>query len=428
MGNSRKLGMLESFYAHIHEKLTGHNTTSVIVKLSGEINSQLYNSALKALFERHPMLRATILGDDNGYSITYNAIFESIPIQSEEYLNEYNWNDAYLPELNTPLELNKFCWRSKFLFSRSSNISYVLLTFCHAIADGLSIAVIVREFLSFANKILRHEILDISTLPALLPIESILLQRGFLKNVENNKHVLWDKNPIWPYQVKDKNTKLWRTNNVIRNIDKETVKNLIAKSREMKLTINELLTGLYINTIQHHAPQDIRKVSLFTPVNLRGVSSPEIPLFNIFSAVTPVITHHDISFKNFTFKEHAYEYQKNFHERFNDLANNFLISSYDDIDSYVKYSLSNRDGFFMGFGITNLGRFDFGTTPADPLQMDSFIFSGSRRGGDCVMLLCIITNQTGMTLIFNYTEPLLKNEWVENFSGSFINNVKELAS
>lgn len=420
----RKLGVLETLYAITHDELEGHNTICVVSKIKGILDGTLYHECLKFLFDRHPMLRATINLKKDGYYFSFNADFSDIPITIFEQDNDENWKDIYENELNIPLNTRKHCWRSILLISKKTNSASLYLTCCHAAADGLSLAVLVKEFLAYINNFQVENLMNFesSSMPA--SIETLISQNEAFTVQKNTDIIQWNENPHWPYAVEDVGINCRVTKNVFREINEVALKKLISKARQSNLTLNDLLCAFYLKTIKIFSENKVSDILMFVPANLRSIVKSESATFQVFSAAVPLLTYYDLHVES-SLDDCAENCKTQLRAKMENLKDNFCFHSQSDVDNFVKYCKTNRDSFFLGFGISNLGRFNFGVNETDTFQLESFLFSSSRRGADCALILGVVSVGEKMFLIFNFVEPLLNSKWVDKFADTLTKQVAE---
>ena len=60
----RPLGNWETLHALIHDMAGGHGVVSAALGLSENLLPEIFNTAVKKLYQRHPFLRATIKTSD----------------------------------------------------------------------------------------------------------------------------------------------------------------------------------------------------------------------------------------------------------------------------------------------------------------------------------------------------------------------------
>lgn len=162
----------------------------------------------------------------------------------------------------------------------------------------------------------------------------------------------------------------------------------------------------------------INNVTLFTPISLRMITEPKISSDDVMCSAVTVDTLHDVS-QSFSPEKHAVGYKEQLKNIFKHLFDGEIVNlPVTNIAEYIQEVSSPRNEFVMGFGLSNIGRFDFGVDP-EKIEVNSFGFGGSRRGADCPIMLCVLSDRKCMRFIFNYTVPIIQREWMEKFAQSF---------
>lgn len=403
--NSRKLSFWEALFAEMHEKLDGHNTivgyVSFELKSDKELEDVEFKNVIEKLYQRHPILRATIMGAQEDYLVSLNGDFKKIPITVVKE-PEKNWQNYFDRELNTPLNLVEYLWRVVLFKSQNSKRYYIFFTCCHAVVDGGSVMVMLKDTM--------HGICEsLGTLP--IKSDSLPFYEAIDVIPSGAKLTCRDK---WPF-INIANQKLYRTGALIKEIPIDCLVQIKPKLKEKSLTINEYVAGLYLATIQEEKTDLINNVTLFTPISLRMVTEPKISFDDVMCSAITVDTLHDIS-QLFSPEKHAVGYKEQLRNIFKHLFDGEIVNlSVTNIAEYIQEVSSPRNEFVMGFGLSNIGRFDFGVDP-EKIEVNSFGFGGSRRGADYPILLCVLSDSKCMRFIFNYTVPIVQQEWIKQFA------------
>lgn len=238
--NSRKLSFWETLFAEMHEKLDGHNTivgyVSFELKSDKELRDVEFKNVIEKLYQRHPILRATIIGTQKDYLVSLNGDFKKILIIVVNEV-EKNWKNYFDRELNTPLNLGEYLWRVVLFKSQNSKRYYIFFTCCHAVVDGGSVMVMLKDTM--------HGICESSgTLP--IKSDSLPFYEAIDVMPSGTKLTRRDK---WPF-INIANQKLYRTGTLIKEISIDCLVQIKPKLKEKNLTINEYVAGLYLATIQ----------------------------------------------------------------------------------------------------------------------------------------------------------------------------------
>jgi NRPS condensation-like uncharacterized protein len=118
---------------------------SVTAKVVGKISLEKLQQALVWVQQRHPLLRVGIVTDTDGkpWFIKNSA---SIPLRIVERSHEEKWQQEVENELSDPFTCNQ-APLVRVVLVRSHDISEIIVTCHHAIADGISSAYLLRDIL-----------------------------------------------------------------------------------------------------------------------------------------------------------------------------------------------------------------------------------------------------------------------------------------
>jgi Condensation domain len=140
----RYLGPSETYFWLSNQHSWKHFV--VAGQISGETTTASWRTALDAVQQRHPLLRVCIDADDSGAPYFRLVPELRIPLRIVPGKALQGWEDEMETELSTPLPL-KDALLVRAVLLHEANRATVSLTLHHSIADGLSVAFIVRDLL-----------------------------------------------------------------------------------------------------------------------------------------------------------------------------------------------------------------------------------------------------------------------------------------
>lgn len=149
----RPLGQIETAMAGLHEQ-AGTTQTSSLLRLGGVLNAALLRAAAALLWQRHPLLQASIQEDGERLYYARNAHLDDLPIRS---LTLSDVGDALAQleqELNRPLDPSRGLWKLALLSEPGQHQHHLILTCHHAIVDALSLTLLLGELLQFCQALL----------------------------------------------------------------------------------------------------------------------------------------------------------------------------------------------------------------------------------------------------------------------------------
>ena len=171
---NRKLGLSEKLFDILHD--VAAITLVNLVRIEGPVTPDTLQKALDLLQKRHPILQVHIVESTDG------AYFQSegtpkIPMRVIEKKHENQWLEIAEDELHTKFsgDIVPLC-RVTFIRSfTKSKINEIIVTFHHAIADGISCMNFIHELLSYCQKIaIGEQISEVVAMQALPPLENLL--------------------------------------------------------------------------------------------------------------------------------------------------------------------------------------------------------------------------------------------------------------
>ncbi|UII24738.1 condensation domain-containing protein [Fulvivirga maritima] len=121
------------------------------IRIAGTIELRQLEHALQVVQTKHPLLRSVIRQDKNG-SPCYHVLkkYKSIPIRIVPWKNEQSWWDQIDYEWSTPFDLERGA-SIRLLWVKGKEKSDLLIISPHAICDGASFVVIIKELLSLID-------------------------------------------------------------------------------------------------------------------------------------------------------------------------------------------------------------------------------------------------------------------------------------
>ena len=417
LSKQRELGFWESFNAMVHDKLDGHGNLGSLAKLHGQCSESIVYDIAAMLFNRHPMLRASIeLNSKNKYIVRLNAKLIDVEIN---YITSHNENLAqqlYQACLRKTYDYSRSVWRLTYLQLENSSTGYLIFGLSHAIADGISIANLCLEFLRYANKALKNESLSPEVLPFYQAVEKGLKQEKFAARsqviLEQNEMETSERTGYY-YHRKDPGLGQRQTGHVFRYIDKDDIAQLKIKCKKNHVTIHDALNAALLIALAKLNNAINVNVNLCSPINLRRFCDPIIPIDNVGCDVTMVQTQHLVDREKYNFWQIASDYHKKFRHMIRHAGNypNYFNLTR-DIMPYVDQCNDGQEKFFIDFGISNLGVINPQAHADDSLSLDSFYFSASRQGADCACLICACSLNNTVYLDFSFTTPMMSEKWI----------------
>jgi hypothetical protein len=138
----RYLGPSEAYFWLSNQNSWKHFV--VAAQITGETTTASWRTALDAVQRRHPLLGVCIDADDSG--APFFRLLPELRIALRIVPEDAGWEDEMETELSTPFPVEDALLVRAVLLHKAHRAT-ILLTVHHSIADGLSVAFIVRDIL-----------------------------------------------------------------------------------------------------------------------------------------------------------------------------------------------------------------------------------------------------------------------------------------
>ncbi len=423
MDQRRALGYQEKFFKLVHDKLHGCTTTTSVFKVCGPLNYPLVIKALKLMHKRHPLLHASIKQDQNEFYFDFKNHFADIPLKIISSPKKHFWRQAVEDELNKPFPINKYLWRGSLInhYTHKENHRF-MFTFHRSIADGPAIVNFVQEFLSTYAALVKGETPNLKSLSLQPPVDSFLQEYSSDEFPAVDSDHAHERNAsVWPYQSFARLSKR-RTRNIYKKLHNIDLKKLIDRCHAEKTTVNAALNAALLLAASKIKNKPVN-IPLSTAVNLRRYCDPKISYEHFGAYNTVLNTYHENISADMPFWNVARDYNKNLKGKINNQGLLSLTNYNADLKKMFNIG-DDQKYFYGGFASTNRGKLSIPRWYG-PLKLKSFYFCTSRNAGYHISVLHVQSVHGKMYLCFNYTEPLLKQEWMEKFVDEYMNILKK---
>ena len=438
----RKLGYWETLNALVHDHTEGHGNLTCVVRLRMPLALENTRQTLQLLFRRHPLLRATIQApmvgpedttDASYYHFKFDTVdFDKIPIVEQTVAERRDWKRAYKEELHVKFPFPEYLWRVRILQVEDDvDSSYLLFSATHAAFDALSVAQLLKEFLDLYSQMAMGRRPEICPLGPQQAIEALLDKQKFTAacpdylakssdSIDEDSSAAADfAVASWPFSRRA-DIKSRRTDCVTSIVDLPSLK--AACDGHGAITVNSAINAALLLAMKGHVEADVLRTQLCTPIDLRRYCRERpLDIENLGCNVTMVATNHVIGAES-VFWEVAEDYQLKLNASIVKAGSYPDSFKMQDITSYYKQCLEDRDGFFMGFGVTNLGALKrlVDLPERSAALIDDFHIAASRQAGDFACLVCVATIGETIYVDFTFTEPLMDREIMNRIADGFV--------
>ncbi len=250
--------------------LAGHLAVSTCtvcstVRFEGTFNPEIARKSWKQLLSRHPILRAYFSIPPEATSFKdYQLLVMDNPSIPELSITDLSNDDSATQELyvqeavneaiNQAWSLQQWPLHRFFAFRLKENLYELGISLHHVIADGLSVQIVLREFLEIYGANLSH------TKPNLPPATTLENYRQQIANI-NSWRSPQAANSLQEYLSQQGNGKFfWNPQKAASSeaanscsvrtvVDKSILTELTKRARDWRLPLNCLLVGAYLKAI-----------------------------------------------------------------------------------------------------------------------------------------------------------------------------------
>jgi NRPS condensation-like uncharacterized protein len=120
-------------------------------RIHGNIAAGDLESALRKVQSKHPLLRATVVEEDNHAYFAFSENPRKIPVRVVERNGDEDWTNETATEWKTPFSMNEGPM-VRVVWIKSERVSELMLIGHHCICDGTSLITIFREILQVVDQ------------------------------------------------------------------------------------------------------------------------------------------------------------------------------------------------------------------------------------------------------------------------------------
>ena len=430
---SRKLGLVENLFATLHSM--GAMIHVNIASIQGMISFDVFRAAIDLLQKRHPLLQVHLQESDGGVFFCADGTLR-IPLTVIERQHEQQWLEIAEGELLQKFsgEFDPLCRITLLQTSEQSAWNELIVTFHHAISDGISAIHFVHELLSYYQQLVEGiPISPIDSLPLLPSLEQLL--QKCLSEIGTADCTPAIPNPPLPSPtllieqtapVVDRRTRL-----IPRELDQGLTSQIKSRCRDEQTTVHgALCAAMILACVQQLSSQESVFVSCSSSVNLRASCFPPVASEHLGCFISNITTTHHAE-PNTSFWELARECHSNIKQLVHYKVPHYLASNTELLNKYQSSFLVQLAEHNMGRNTTthvsNLGQWNLKPFYGS-IRLESFYFAtGLSLVGTCFWLGTTTINQK-LFCTFTYTDPLISTKTAEALADSVINILSRVAS
>ena len=369
MNHHRKLSVMEQAMELMNRQNGSFNIVT-ITRIKGKIDRGILRKALDKIQSLHPLLSSRIVGTLDRLEFTSEGT-EKIPLLVVLQGNDEKWQDIVREELNQTINSSKVLIRCILILRKSEiNISYLITTIHHSIADGLSSTSLQSDILKYYEMISSVNSINVNSMPALSSLEELLPKwmkgskgvnkgKGFLLKMK--LQMLWHK----PEQLESEKTVPLESRScgmTHRFLEKELTKKLIERCKQENTTVQGALCAVMLltiaNKIRSGKPRSIN-VSCRSYVDLRRRLEPNISYKNLGILASFLTTFHNVK-PQMSLWDLSREVSKKLHVG---VKNKDFFKPLMLFRKIIEFYIDNPDESPLTVSVTNIGKVNIPVSP-----------------------------------------------------------------
>ena len=304
MNNQRNLSVMEQAMELMNRQSGSFNIVT-ITRIKGKINQGILRKTLDKIQSLHPLLSSRIVGTLDRLEFTSEGT-EKIPLLVVLQGNDEKWQDIVREELNQTIDSSKVLIRCILILRKSEiNISYLITTIHHSIADGLSSISLQSDILKYYEIISSGNSINVNCMPALSSLEELLpkwmkgskgVNKGKVFLLNMKLQMLWHK----PEQLESEKTVPLESRScgmTHRFLEQELTQRLIERCQQENTTVQSALCAAMLLTVAHKIRSGKLRninVSCRSYVDLRSRLEPNISNKNLGILASFLTTFHNV--------------------------------------------------------------------------------------------------------------------------------------
>ena len=421
---SRKLGLVEHLFETFHSM--GAMIYVNIAVIQGFVTVDALRIAIDLLQKRHPLLQVHLQASDRNFYFCADGTL-AIPLRIIDRQHDRQWLEIAEAELSQKFsdQFAPLCRITLLQSSAQWDRHELIVTFHHAIADGMSALHFIHELLSLCQQLMAGTpISPLDSLPLLPPLEQLL------------EPCLSEPDRVIPSQTSPPPALLIeqtapadrrQTRLLTHEFDRDLTLQIASRCREEQTTVHgALCAAILLACVRQLSFPEPVLVSCGSNVNLRGSCVPVVEPSHLGCFVSAVTTSHQISL-DANFWELARECRATIHQLVDDLVPHSQVSNPDLVNKYQPSFLAQIAEHNMGrtttTHVSNLGQFD--SKKYAGVRLESFHFAtGQNIVGTCFWLGAVTVDRK-LCCTFAYTDPLISLDTAKllaNAAISILNN------
>ena len=261
---------------------TPYSNVSMITRINGNVSPEKLRLAINTACKMHPLLGVRIIFDEdnNAWFSTDNVPQPSVKITPR--VSNTQWFEELQHEITIPFDLEQGPM-IRFMLVHSEKVSELVIICNHSICDGMSLAYLVRDVLSYCvNPEKEIEVVPPQNMIDFLPKKGFSISSIMMRLFISQTNRKWKKKP-YTFKYEDSvalQNAYWdknRFNTVILELDPNKTRDLSKRCRENGVTVGSAVNAAFIAA--HEAikgPFKKNQKQVWIPFDLRRHAKEEI--------------------------------------------------------------------------------------------------------------------------------------------------------
>ncbi len=415
---NRKLGRLEQAMETLNSRAKTWNIVT-ISRIKGPLNEEILRQSLDMLQCRHPRLSSHIVRSKNSLYFQTEGTAK-ITLRVVNKLNDEQWTEVVDEEMNEEIDSSKCLMRVVLIhLLNEEKISYLITTVHHAIADALSCIQLHSELLTYSQKIISGEVINLVTLSPLPAIEEIIPEwtKGLKGNINKILFMLqMGFKKIW-YRPKTLGFENYapiaqRSCNIVhRQLDPDLTQKFVNLCRQENTTVHSALCAAMMFTVARKITKGNKKnirVNCLSYLDLRRRLNPTISDEHLAVLAASMMEFHTIKI-NTSFWELARNVKQKLEDgtQRGDIFKMMLVAKH-----LIDFCFRLPKQVAATVSVSNVGKVSIPKFYGE-FELEEISFAGSHALYAGVFTIHAATFQGKMLLNFVFSQPAIGQETME---------------
>ncbi len=419
MNNKRKLGVREKTTRILEKEAHGSTAMSTLIKVDALIDFTLFHQAWHIMFDRQPLLHATVTGSNNDHSFNFSANFSDIEIKHLTNIPFKDIETEYSISIVKNFTETKSLWRATLITIEEENSSYIIFGCSHIISDGKSISWLLGDLLRCIIELEVGKEPQRTSYPIPEPLENIFDYTRFSPPPQppqlSLKAAQFENSPSVQAPV---------SKNILHRLEPNIVDQLLQSCRAHNVTVTAAISAAMMQAFLEQDNIVDNEMIFSVALNLRPYTKPlvEERVLALYAHQVMFALNYDsdISFWETT-KQILHTYRKTIYEYALDESGD--PSALEALTNSILGSIE-KEQCFIPYTCSNLGVVDKAFEDCGKYNVSNYFFTVKNQ-----LLLSMVvfatTIQNTLCLDFNYCVPVISDKTAQAYAERTLTILKD---